>query len=235
MIAPGRVVVRWTTIERVEQVDPDLERDLGPDDARRATEFGAAGARAAFAVGRRMRDDVLSRTLGVEAGALRFAIGTRGKPSLAEPADVDLAFNLSHSHGVVALAVARTRDLGLDVEAVRPLPAAARLAQRFLAPAERDAVMRRRDADRTRAFLTVWTRKEAWLKATGRGLSVHLSAVEVEPDPDRRPVVLALPEGCGDPTDWSMRTVPLPVNAVATVCLPTGDWRLDVAEWHPPV
>jgi 4'-phosphopantetheinyl transferase len=229
------VVVRWTSVERVLRVEPDPERRLHSVDARRAREFGSPAARAAFVAGRWLRDDVLSRTLGVEAGALRFAIGPRGKPSLAEPADVDLAFNLSHSHGIVALAVARTRDLGLDVEAVRPLPAAARLAQRFLAPAEREAVMRRRDADRIRAFLSVWTRKEAWLKATGRGLSVHLSAVEVEPHPDRPPVLLALPEGCGDPIDWSMRTVPLPVDAVATVCLPTGDWRLDVAEWHPPV
>lgn len=235
MIDPGRVLVRWTATERVEQVDPHLERDLRPDDARRAAEFGSVAARVAFTVGRRLRDDVLSRTLGIEAGALRFAVGTRGKPCLTEPAGAGLAFNVSHSHGVVALAVARTRDLGLDVEAVRPLPAVARLAHRFLAPAERDAVMSRDDADRARTFLIVWTRKEAWLKATGRGLSVRLSAVEVEPDPDRPPVLLSLPEGCGDPADWSMRHVPLPIDAVATVCLPAGDWRLDVAEWCPTV
>ncbi len=235
MIAPGRVLVRWTTIDRLAQVEPDLERNLRPDDARRAAEFGSVEARAAFAVGRRLREDVLSRALGVEVGVLRFTTGHRGKPRLVEPAGLGLAFNLSHSHGVVVVAVANATDLGLDVEALRPLPAATRLAHRFLAPAERDAVLNRREADRTRTFLTVWTRKEAWLKATGRGLSVRLSAVEVEPDPDRPPGLLSLPDGCGDPTAWSMRAVPLPVTAVATVCLPAGDWQLDVAEWRPPV
>lgn len=235
MTSPERVVVRWTTVERVLRVEPDPERRLRSVDARRAEEFGSPAARAAFAVGRRLRDAVLSVATGTPADRLRFTTGPRGKPRLAEPSDTGLAFNLSHSHGVVALAVAHTADVGLDVEALRPLPAATRLANRFLAPAERDVVMRGREADRPRVFLAIWTQKEAWLKATGRGLSVRLSSVEVEPDDDRPPRLLAVPEACGRATDWSLLSIPLPIAAVATACLPAGDWTSDVAEWRPPV
>jgi 4'-phosphopantetheinyl transferase len=228
---PSPVTVRWTTVERVPA--RDVETRLRAEDRRRAAAFGSAAARAAFVVGRALRDDVLACWTGMKPADLRFRSGPRGKPRLAPDGRLDVAFNVSHSHGVVAVAVARTSDLGLDVEALRNLRAAPRLARRFLAAAERDAVLARSGHARNRTFLTVWTRKEAWLKATGRGLSVRLATVEVEPDPDRPPRLLSLPEECGAAGDWSLLAVPLPVDAVATACLPRGDWSLDVAEWRP--
>ena len=230
-----QVSVRWTTVERAATLDPDLEARLADVDRARAVQFGSPEARSVFMVGRSMRRDVLSRMGGVSPDRLGFTIGPRGKPQLTTSPDLALAFNVSHSHGIVALAVARAADIGIDVEAVRPVASVERLARRFLAPTERDAVMARTEPDRSRAFLTVWTRKEAWLKATGRGISVRLSAVEVEADCDRHPRIVALPEGCGRAGDWSLLPVQLPLEAVATVCVPVDDWELDIAEWRPSV
>jgi 4'-phosphopantetheinyl transferase len=180
-----------------------------------------------------LRREVISESSAIDPESLEFATGERGKPALHRPTGTGLVFNLSHSEGVVALAIARTTAIGIDVEAERPVPKAPRLAQRFLSPAERDHVLAVPAPARDRAFLAVWTRKEAWLKASGRGVSVRLSKVEVEPDIDREPRLLGLPEGCGQPDDWRLVSLGLSVPAVATLCLPAGDWTVDVAQWHP--
>src|SRR5207253_10188751 len=117
-----------------------------------------------------------------------LAYGARGKPALAD--GDGLRFNVAHSHGLALVAVARGRELGVDLERVRPLPAAEAIARRFFSARERavlDALPLRRRLD---AFLSLWTRKEAFLKATGGGLGWGraLAAVDVDGDLDGWPI-----------------------------------------------
>jgi 4'-phosphopantetheinyl transferase len=228
--ASATVFVRWATIPDDDLVANRVNR-LPDAEGRRAAEFRSGPARRAHVAGRIMRRRLLAAELDVPPDDLVFETDPRGKPVLAPARAAGLAFNLSHSRHLVALAWARTATIGLDLEVVRPMAAAERLARRFFSPAEQDAIMARTGDDRDRLLLTLWTRKEAWLKATGRGISVRLAEVEVEPEPRRAPRLLGLPHGCGDHRDWHLLAPDLGGATACTVCLAAGSWSLEVARW----
>ncbi len=228
--APTPVIVRWTALDRpaIATLGSAL---LDDGERRRAGSLRAEEVRRTFVVSRTMLRSVVGALTGTDPAALRFGVGDRGRPRLVGPAGAKLDFNLSHSHGLVAVAAAATGPLGLDLERLREVAAAERLARRFFAPDELAAVLDREGADRDRAFLAIWTAKEAWLKATGRGISVPLASVEVEPDPDRPPRLVALPDD--DPARWSQARVPLPLDAVCTLTVAGPLGALEVREWRP--
>lgn len=128
--------------------------------------------------------DALATTLSeLLAGYLRsdpadveLATATHGKPALADPAS-GIHFNVSHSGDWTVVAIARVA-VGVDVERVDPRRATKRIADRFLTAAERDLIQTRAGPHGDAAFFMVWSRKEAYLKAVGTGLSVPFSKVD---------------------------------------------------------
>ncbi len=124
---------------------------------------------------------VLAGYLGVAPDTLAFARGAFGKPRLAGAGvDGPLEFNLSHSGGIIALAVARD-GVGVDIEAVRPLPELDAMAARSLAATEHREWTAAPPERRLDVFHRLWTRKEACLKAAGTGLVANLADVCATP------------------------------------------------------
>jgi 4'-phosphopantetheinyl transferase len=115
---------------------------------------------------------VLAAYLGETAEEIELAAGEHGKPRLAAEPE-RLAFNLSHSGHLALVAVARDRDVGVDVERVRPERDLLALAERVLAPEEAAAVRAAAEPERTRLFYELWTRHEARLKCLGVGLAAR--------------------------------------------------------------
>lgn len=124
----------------------------------------------------------LRRLLGayLECEPARLAIGAdaEGKPRLEDGVGVDLRFNLAHSGGVVMLGVAVARAVGVDVEFMRPLDDLEGVMRTAFTPAERDDVLACAPDARAARFFRLWTRKEAYLKATGRGLSGGMAHID---------------------------------------------------------
>jgi 4'-phosphopantetheinyl transferase len=115
--------------------------------------------------------------LSLEPEAVRFAYGPQGKPRLAHAsADARLRFNVSHAHGLLLVAVACAREVGVDVEYVRPIPEADRIAERMFSLQERERLHRLPDSERLPAFFTAWTLKEAYVKGLGHGLLMNDAA-----------------------------------------------------------
>ena len=188
----------------------------GRDRARTATT--TATALRAHRAGERARARcalrrILARYTGLAADALRIEADARGKPRLAHPGAP--AFNLSHTDGLALVAVARS-PVGIDVERLRPLADAPGLARRFLAPAEATAVAAGGAAARDAAFLRVWTRKEAVLKASGHGLALDTRAIEVGTGPRRRVLTLAAAREAGD---FELLSLPVARGWVAALAL----------------
>jgi len=157
-----------------------LAARLSAEERARAERFHFARDRQRFVGTRGLLRGLLGRYLGIEPFALRFAYGPRGKPSvMAGPGPGRMRFNVSHSGGLALLAFAWDRELGVDIELERPVPEADSIARSHFAPAERAALSRLTPAERPRAFFRCWTRKEAFIKATGDGLSRPLDAFEV--------------------------------------------------------
>jgi len=151
---------------------------LDRDEQTRAARFRFDVHRHRFTVGRGLLRVLLGRLLDRPPDALRFGYGVKGKPFLVE-APADLRFNLSNSANGVLIAVARERELGADLESLRPLSDADALVERFFAPGEREVYRRVAPAGRLSCFYSGWTRKEAYVKARGDGLSLPTTEFEV--------------------------------------------------------
>jgi len=113
---------------------------------------------------------LLGRHLGEEPGALRVVRRPGGKPALAEPWSW-LGFNVAHSGGLMLVALARDREVGVDVERIDPARAAGPIADAVFSPREAAVLRRLPEPARTQAFFSCWTRKEACVKATGEGIA----------------------------------------------------------------
>lgn len=122
---------------------------------------------------------VLGAYLGLPADAVVLVEGEHGRPELAEPLDRSLQFNWSHSGDAALIALARGCVPGVDIEQLRPRPRAMQLAERFFHPEEVAALLALDPSDQERAFLQLWTSKEATLKAMGRGIAFGLGRLRL--------------------------------------------------------
>jgi 4'-phosphopantetheinyl transferase len=182
-----------------------LSRILRPSERRRAQGFHFEIHRRRFIAGRGLLRLVLGRSLGVAPAQIEFAYGPAGKPALAGRfAAAGLSFNLAHCESLALLALASGPDLGLDVERVRPLPEAAELVARFFSSRESAAFQRLAPEEQPQAFFNLWTRKEAWLKATGAGIADLLGRVEVTFLPGEPARLLSLPPEVIPARPWSL-------------------------------
>jgi len=172
---------------------------------------------------RRGRTDAILRTLLaryllVDPDALRFGREPKGRPFLLHADAPD--FNLSDTTGGCVLAVTTRGRVGIDIERVDRSPPFARLAPRWFAPDEA-AILRELDADRgRRAFLRLWTAKEASCKATGTGIFGRLATWRFAIGTDASaPQVLGLPPEAGAADRWRFhRIAPTPSHTVALAC-----------------
>ena len=155
---------------------------LTPDERARFDRYRGEDDRLMFALGRVMARRLVGRSLDVAPTAWRWREGPHGRPEIAEP-DTSLRFNLAHSAGLVACVTALGRDVGVDVEdrARRALDPA--IVNRFCSPDEARDVDAGREGWPDR-FLIYWTLKEAYLKARGVGISVHLSDINFAVGPE---------------------------------------------------
>jgi 4'-phosphopantetheinyl transferase len=216
----------WTSVGDRAPPSADLIALLDGDEVHRADRFRVADARRRFVGARAMLRCLLGRRLGVPPRDLRLTTGPRGKPSVG-PGDTTVHFNLSHSADLVVVAIASS-EVGVDVETLRPVPRAERLAARFFAESERRWLVDLPSEELERSFLRVWTCKEAYLKAIGSGIGVPLSRVEVDPE---RPAVIAAPNDPDVPSRWTLLRAELPSPAVCAVAVRGHGWQLAVREF----
>jgi len=157
--------VRWAALG-----DHDVDRFeplLSPDERERTATFRFARDRDRFVIARGLLRTLLGERLGEEPGRIRFAYGERGKPRLAD--ETGLRFNLSHSRGLVAIALCEGRELGIDVEVRRHVPHAEGIARRFLPPSVAGEIDWA-GSQPLREFFQAWVRQEAYAKGCGAGL-----------------------------------------------------------------
>lgn len=157
----------------------ELAALLSPDEHARANRFRFDCDRQRFVAGRGILRLILACYLPTAADRLEFSYSPRGKPSLSNPKlATPLTFNLSHSNQVALYAVTCDRLIGIDIEHIRPLQDMEQLAQRFFLPSETKLLHQCPAEQRPALFFQLWTCKEAYLKATGEGLT-GLRRVEI--------------------------------------------------------
>lgn len=170
--------VCWVDVSRVT---PDEAAAwvlrLPPDERDRFHRYRHPLGAHEFLAGRLLIRGWLAALTGIPATTWRFTEGPRGRPEIAEPSS-PWSFNLAHSGGLVACVLSRLPDVGVDLEDLERRPPTRDLARRYCSPAEVADIERQPEAEQPRRFLTYWTLKEAYLKARGLGIAVHLSDLE---------------------------------------------------------
>jgi 4'-phosphopantetheinyl transferase len=170
---------------------------LDAAERERAGRLRSEELRRRFAVRRGALRSLLSAYLGLAPGALRFRTRAHGKPELdAEDNTTRLHFNVSDCGPLALYALTRAGPLGVDVEALAPIPDMERLARRWFSAAEREALARPSPELRTRGFYFAWTRKEALVKAEGTGITLPLDrfSVSLTPGEEARLIGTSLPQ-----------------------------------------
>jgi 4'-phosphopantetheinyl transferase len=198
-LAPGEVHVWRLALDQPDAVLAHLRDHLEAQELERAGRFHFEIHRNHFIAGRGGLRCVLASYLDVKPGEFRFVYGAYGKPELAEKR---LRFNVSHSHGVALVAVAADREVGVDVEHIRADFATEDIARRFFSPIEVVTFNALPKNEQVAGFFRCWTRKEAYIKAIGRGLSEPLDAFDVTLAPGEAPVLLQAKGQ--DVSRWSM-------------------------------
>ena len=147
-----------------------LAASLSSEERERATRFRFDIDRTHFIAARGWMRSLLARYIGCSASEVVLTLGPHGKPQL-EVGPAWLRFNLSHSNGLAIYAVARDREVGVDVEYINRDVPIEDMARQF-SPREREELFAQPESDRLRAAFDCWTRKEAFLKALGTGMTL---------------------------------------------------------------
>jgi 4'-phosphopantetheinyl transferase len=231
----GEVHVWRASLEQPPRCLERLLATLAPDEKDRAERFHFDRDRNRFIAARGTLRAILGGYLSIEPGQLGFCYSEHGKPSLLKEIAGDrLRFNVSHSHELALFAVAEGRDLGVDLEWVRPNVDDDRIAERFFSAEEVRMLRGLPAVVQGEAFFNCWTRKEAYIKAIGEGLSMPLNQFVVSLAPGEAPALLS---ANGSATDdevsrWSFRELFPGTGYKGAVVAEGHDWKLKCWDWR---
>lgn len=228
-------------IWRIAMVQPhEIRRHyrnfFAPDEIDRADRFHFDKDRNRFTIARGALRELLGGYLNLPADQIAFVYGTQGKPSLTGPhASSGIHFNLSHSGDVALLAVTLNRELGVDVEQIRADFASEEIAARFFAPEECAKLQTLPAHQQADAFFNCWTRKEAYIKARGLGLSIPLDSFEVAFAPHEEAALLQVKAGDDNFSRWRFYALHPGEGYKAALAAEGGSHQIRLLEWTPPV
>jgi 4'-phosphopantetheinyl transferase len=217
-LARNEVVVVEVGLETADAVlQQPLDEILDDQERSRAARFLAPDHRRRYVAAHAALRLVLGHYLDEDPRRLRFAQGTHGKPTLAHPSAHDYRINLSHSAERALIAVARRRDVGVDIEVHRPEVDVYALAKYVLSPAERRAFAAVPAPDRRAAFFRAWTRKESFVKGIGEGLACPLASFDISLDERTDNALLECRRMPAGAARWTI--LPLDVGPAAAAAL----------------
>ena len=212
----------WTAPLDVDahEMDEMLAR-LSPSERKRVNALLEERAVRQYVISRAMQRQLLAGYVGGHQSEISFGVVAMGKPTLSHPNDIGLTFNTTHSGNLVIIAVTANRDVGVDVEKVRPVPRALKVAKRVYSAEEYEMLAKLPPEQVDRAFLSIWVRREGTTKARGdsvwRGLASWKGG-EIENSPGRR--------------DWRVEYLELGPEFVGVVVAKGDDWRVEM-RGHP--
>ena len=222
---------------RVDLALPDdwherAERMLTAAERERVRQYAHAERARQFAVARAALRTLLGRYLRVRPELVQLETDCRGKPRLGPRQEGSgLQFNLSHSRSSMACAVACGRRVGVDIEYQRAEMDVERIARRFFAPAEYQQLMELPPAQRRAAFYAGWTRKEAYLKACGQGLTGGLRRFAVQLRPGEAAALLSCDDDAAEVARWRLAALDWGPGYAAAVCAEGAGWELRQRVW----
>lgn len=210
-----------------------LQESLSTDELKRAERFYFQKDKAHFIAVRGILRKILGCYLNKNPNELRFSYNPYGKPSLVTAvSEYKLCFNLSHSHGIALIAVDHNREVGIDIEHIRKDFPYQQIAESFFSPFENAVLRSLPEHQQLRAFFTCWTRKEAYIKAVGKGLSIPLDGFDVAITPGEPAALLNFLENPKEVSRWSLIELIPGLDMAATLAVEGDRCQLLCWEWQ---
>ncbi len=207
---------------------------LGKDERTRAAQFASQGARRRFIVSHAATRQIVSRYLDEPPNEIRVTADSRGKPALAGTTGApDIRFNLSHSGELALLAVGIGRDVGVDLELIRPVAAWRIIAGRYFSASENQELAELPAEEAAVAFLRGWTRKEALAKASGEGISTRWTGFTMSLEVQAPPSVVAVAPGAGAGMCITLCPLDADPEYIAAVAVRGEQLRLACLQYSP--
>jgi 4'-phosphopantetheinyl transferase len=196
----------------LQELEALLHR-LSPSEQKRVSGLLEERAVRQYIVSRAMQRQLLANYVGGHPSEISFGVVAMGKPTLSKPNDIGLTFNTTHSGDLVIVAVTANRDVGVDVEKVRPITRALQVAKRFFSEIEYETLAALPEEQLDRAFLSIWVKREGTAKARGdsvwRGLASWKNG-ELEESTHQ----------------WRVEPIPLGPEFIGVVVARGDDWKI---------
>jgi 4'-phosphopantetheinyl transferase len=223
------VHVWLVALDAPQPVVTALRGNLSPDELDRAGRFVFERHQNRFIVGRACLRILLGGYVGTSPRELEFHYGPCGKPELAGKVGQDgVHFNLAHSKGTALLGVTSNREIGIDVEHWRSMTDGKDIAERFFAPAEIEQLDSLQPEHWQAGFFACWTRKEAYIKARGEGLSIPLNEFAITVQSDNRVAILHSEIDPNDVDRWSVEELLAAPECSGAVVVEGLGWSLQL-------
>ena len=209
----------WTMpTQAPEPVVTELERVLSRDELKRASRFRFPHLTDAYVITHGALRLLLARYLDRDPAGISFENGIQGKPAVSKNRQFD--FNLTHSEGMAVVAVTTGCALGIDLERLRSIPDIEEIAGRYFCPEEAAEILPLAPAERDRAFFRCWTRKEAYIKAIGDGLSCPLDSFQVTIQADMPARLVHIAGDRAAAARWTLHDLSLASDYIAALAYP---------------
>ena len=220
------------SLNRPQTMRNQLWKHLADDEHARANRFYFDRDRNHYIVARGLLRQLLGSYLQLPAAEISFAYGEHGKPELATVlAGSRVQFNISHAQGVALLAFARGREVGVDIEQVRPLDDGEQIAERFFSDNEVTVFTAVPAEQKPQAFFNCWTRKEAFIKVIGEGLSCPLDSFDVTLKPGDPAELLQVKGSTAEAARWELRNLNPAVGYAGAVIAEGKGWQMHCWQW----
>src|SRR6476469_1957072 len=228
----GEIDVWRVSLAQTESCLQSLQETLSTDERTKADRFRFPKDRSQFIVSRAALRAILSRYLNINSHILRFDYNPYGKPSLiAAQGGNTLRFNVSHSGNMALIAITKNRDIGVDIEGINPNFPCLEIAEKFFSTLENSVLRSLPEHLQPRAFFTCWTRKEAYIKAVGKGLSIPLNQFDVTLAPGEPAALLNVEDNPEEASRWSLMELIPSSDMVAAVVVAGDCSKLHCWQW----
>ena len=231
-LPPDQVHVWQASLVQLPETVRRLGQTLSEAELARAARFHFERDRQAFIVARGALRLLVAGYLICAPDDVQFTYGPHQKPALAHPETrPQLYFNVSHSHRQALFAFNWGREIGVDIEQIRPLSDDEAIARRFFSARDYETFIALPDHLRAEGFFNCWTRKEAYIKALGDGLTHPLDAFDVTLKPGDPARLLAVRGAPDEVARWSMTALTPASGYSAALVIEGHNWQLACWQW----
>lgn len=229
LVARHDIIAVWVAnLDFAQNQSDALQEYLSIDELARAARFHFDKDRRRFVAARGILRSILGRYLNRHPSDISLVYGSAGKPRLSSN---DLSFNLSHSHQLALYTVTREREVGVDIEFIRSVSDIDQVAAHSFSAREYAEWQQLPETEKQVGFFNCWTRKEAYIKALGEGLSHPLDQFDVSLKPGQAARLLHVEDNPVEVKRWSLQAINLHEGYVAALAVEGTGWSLECWQW----